>query len=169
MEKLLTAENAIRHARTAARGFSESRLKSALHAAEPQSSTLVQRVDRKDAFYFIVTFTVGSRETARFIVDGFGGRLLEASGVTESDKSLARYVSPEEALDRMLTARAASTLQWEFECRREHVGRHPVLVWKPCRQSASPFLPFHQFSVGTSLVYLRVDGQLYNALQTGRP
>ena len=168
MEKLLTSDKAIQYARAAARDFSESRLKIALDSAEPTAPTLVQRIDRKDAYYFIVTFNIGSRETARFIIDGFGGKLTEISGVTESDKSLPRYVSSQEALDRMLTVRAASKLKWAFEFRREHVGLHPVLVWKPCRQSPSPFLPFYQFSVGSSLVYLRVDGQLFSELKTGR-
>ena len=168
MERLLTADKAIQFARAAARDFSESRLKVALHSAEPKSQTLVQRIDRKDAYYFIVTFNIGSRETARFIIDGFDGKLTEASGITESDKSLPRYVSSQEALDRMLTVRAASKMKWAFEFRKEHVGLHPVLVWKPCRQSASPFLPFYQFSVGNSLVYLRADGHLFSELKTGK-
>ena len=169
METLLTSERAIQYARAAARDFSESRLKLALQSAEPKSPTLVQRIDRKDAYYFIVPFTIGSRETARFIIDGFGGKLMEISGVTDSEKSLLRYLSPQEALDRMLRARVANKkMKWQFEFRRELVGLHPVLVWKPCRQSASPFLPFHQFSVGDSLVYLRVDGQLFSELKTGK-
>jgi hypothetical protein len=167
MDKLLTSDRTIEFARAAARQFSESRLRLALHNAEPQSPTLVQRIDHKDAYYFIVPFNIATRETARLIIDAFSGRLVEVSGVTEANKSLQRYVSSQEALDRMLTARAASKLKWQFEFRREHVGVHPVLVWKPCRQSVSPFLPFHQFSVGSSLVYLRVDGQLFNALKTG--
>ncbi len=166
-ERLLTPDKVIEYARTAARDFAESRLKVALQSAEPQSPTLVQRIDRKDEYYFIVPFSIASRETARFIIDAFGGKLKEASGVTESEKSLQRYVSPQDALDRMLTARASSRLKWDFAFRREHVGLHPVMVWKPCRQSPSPFWPFYQFSVGGSLVYLRVDGQLFNALKSG--
>lgn len=166
-ERLLTVDKAIESARAAARDFAESRLKVALQSAEPQSPLLVQRIDRKDAYYFIVTFNIASRETARFILDGFGGKLTEASGVTESDKALTRYVSSQEALDRMFTARAASKRKWEFEFRREHVGMHPVLVWKPCRQSPSPFLPFYQFSVGGSFEYLRVDGEVFSELKTG--
>jgi hypothetical protein len=169
METLLTSERAIQVARAAARDFSESRLKVALHSAEPKSPTLVQRIDRKDAYYFIVTFNIASRETARFIIDALSGKLTEASGVTESEKSLTRYVAPHEAVDRMFTARSASKMKWEFECRRETVGLHPVMVWKPCRQSASPFLPFYQFSVGNSLVYLRADGHLFSELKTGKP
>lgn len=167
MEKLLTSDKAIEYARAAARDFAESRLKIALQSAEPQAATLVQRIDHKDAYYFIVPFNIGSRETARFIIDAFGGKLTEASGITESAKSLPRYLSSQDALDRMFTARAASRLKWEFEFRREHIGVHPVLVWKPCRQSPSPFWPFYQFSVGGSLVYLRVDGALFNTLKPG--
>ena len=115
-----------------------------------------------------MTFKIASRETARFIIDGFDGSLTEASGVAESDKSLTRYVSPQDALDRVFAVRTMSKMKWEFEFRREHVGLHPVLVWKPCRQSVSPFLPFYQFSVGSSLVYLRVDGELFNELKTGK-
>ena len=73
MERLLTVDKAIESARAAARDFAESRLKVALQSAEPQSPLLVQRIDRKDAYYFIVTFNIASRETARFIIDGFGG------------------------------------------------------------------------------------------------
>jgi hypothetical protein len=168
METLLTSERAIQVARAAARDFSESRLKVALHSAEPKSPTLVQRIDRRDAYYFIVTFNIASRETARFIIDALSGKLTEASGITESEKSLTRYVSPQDALDRMLALRTSSKMKWEFECRRETVGLHPVMVWKPCRQSASPFLPFYQFSVGNSLVYLRADGHLFSELKTGK-
>ena len=167
MEKLLTSDRALQFARDAAREFTESRLKIALDSAEPKWHTLVQRIDRKDSYYFVVTFNIAGRETARFIIDAYSGKLTEASGVTESTKSLQRYVSSQDALDRLITARAASKIKWEFEFRRECIGLHPVLVWKPCRQSPSPFLPFYQFSVGGSLVYLRVDGELFSALKTG--
>jgi len=147
METLLTSDKAIHYARAAARDFSESRLKIALHSAEPKSPTLVQRIDRKDAYYFIVPFTIGSRETARFIIDGFGGKLTEISGVTESSKSLTRYVSPQEALDRMFTARAAAkNMKCDFDLRRENEGEDPApgevadveLLQRPLAQRAFP-------------------------------
>lgn len=168
MEKLLAADEAIKFAETAARDFGESRLKIALQSAVVQPPTLVQRIDKRDEYYFIVSFAVASRDTARFMIDAVSGKLKQASGVVAADASLRRYVSSQDARDRMITARAASKVKkWAFEFRREFVGQHPVLVWKPCRQSGSPFLPFHQFSVGGSLVYLRVDGQLFQALTTG--
>lgn len=169
MEKLLTADQAIQFAKTAADDFKESRLKISLDAAEAKSPTLVQRIDRKDAYYFIVPFWIGPRETARFIVDGFVGKLKEASGISAPAQSLQSYVSPQDALDRVLTARSTSKMKWDVEFRREHIGVHPVLVWQPCRQSPSPFLPFFQFSVAGSLVYLRADGQLFSRLDTPPP
>ena len=168
MEKLLTPEKAIGYAEAAARDFTESRLKTALQSAVAKPPTLVQRIDKKDEYYFIVSFAIGSRETARFMIDAFVGKLKQASGVVAEDASLRRYVSSDEARERMIAARASSKVKkWEFEFRKEYMGQHPVLVWKPCRQSSSPFLPFHQFSVGGSLIYLRVDGQLFQSLTTG--
>jgi hypothetical protein len=44
----------------------------------------------------------------------------------------------------------------------------PVLVWKPCRESWSPHLPFYQIVVGPHVLYLRLDGQVFTQLTTGR-
>ena len=55
-----------------------------------------------------------------------------------------------------------------FPPREGAIGEHPVLVWKPCVQSRSPFLPFYQFTVGDSFVYYRVDGERFDALTTRR-
>lgn len=167
VEKLLTPTQAVQFAQTAAQDFTESRLKVSLHLATANAPTLVQRIDRTDSYYFIVPFNIASRETARFIVDGFAGKLKQASGVYKEGLSFEPYVSQPEALDRLIAAQSASKLKWEFVFRRELIGQHPVLVWRPCRQSPSPFLPFYQFSAGSSLVYLRIDGQLFGRLTTG--
>src|SRR5262245_23330407 len=97
IKKLLTAEQATQFARSAANDFLESRMKVALNTAQATSPRLVQRIDRKDDYYFIVPFTIGPRETARFIVDGFDGSLVEASGVATSDAAMPRYVAATES------------------------------------------------------------------------
>jgi hypothetical protein len=65
---------------------------------------------------------------------------------------------------RKETEGAADVLR--FRVRDGLVGEHPVLVWKPCLQSRSPFLPFYQLSVGDSFVYYRVDGERFSKLTT---
>lgn len=48
--------------------------------------------------------------------------------------------------------------------RPEVFCHHPTLVWKPCRESLSPFFPFHLFTIGDHRIYLRSDGALFTAL-----
>lgn len=48
--------------------------------------------------------------------------------------------------------------------RREALCLYPTLVWKPCRESLSPFWPFHMFTAGSQRLYVRVDGAVFTAL-----
>lgn len=44
----------------------------------------------------------------------------------------------------------------------------PALVWKPCRESWSPHLPFHHIVIGGHSLYVRIDGRVFTQLTTGR-
>lgn len=44
----------------------------------------------------------------------------------------------------------------------------PLLVWKPCRESWSPHLPFYQLVIGGNVVYVRIDGAVFTQLTGGR-
>jgi hypothetical protein len=44
----------------------------------------------------------------------------------------------------------------------------PMLVWKPCRESWSPHLPFYQVSIGANVLYIRIDGHVFTHLTSGR-
>ncbi len=41
---------------------------------------------------------------------------------------------------------------------------YPTLVWKPCRESFSPFYPFHLVTIGDHRIYIRVDGAVFPEL-----
>jgi hypothetical protein len=41
---------------------------------------------------------------------------------------------------------------------------YPTLVWKPCRESLSPFWPFHMFIIGDYRLYVRIDGAIFTRL-----
>jgi len=165
-QEMLTTDRTFQIARDAAKQYSESRLKVAFTSATPQEKWLVQRIDREDSFYYIVSYNVSARETARVIVDAFDGKVGEASGITREDGELPRYLPMSDAMNRLFTESNRSA-KWEIKMRSGLIGLHPVLVWKPCVQSSTPFLPFYQFSVGESFVYLRVDGKLSARLTTG--
>ena len=40
----------------------------------------------------------------------------------------------------------------------------PFLVWRPCRESWSPHLPFYQITVGDYRLYVRLDGEVFTRL-----
>lgn len=143
------------------------RLRVALAEARPSSAVLVQRLDEPDSYYYIVSFLEGDRETARVTIDAEDGELLEVSGVSEKGQVLQPYVTPAATLDRLYGEADRMPTANRFQIRPGVVGQHPVLVWKPCGQSSSPFLPFYQFSVGDTFVYYRLDGRRFDELTEG--
>jgi hypothetical protein len=166
MKTLITSSAAMSKALEQLDDFRTSRLGPGLLSAEPRSALLVQRLDDPDLYYYIVTFQTGGRDTARAIVDAFDGNLDELEAIEETGEDLTTYLPAPAALQRLRkeTERAADVLR--FRVRDGLVGEHPVLVWKPCLQSRSPFLPFYQLSVGDSFVYYRVDGERFSKLTT---
>jgi hypothetical protein len=167
MSTLINSELATRAAIAHVATLTDSRLRMAFHLAEAKVAYLVQRLDRQDSWYYVVTFGAGDRETARILIDAFDGTLGEATGISKEGDSLKRYMSAPDALTRLLAKTEHGSDWLPFRVRGGTVGEHPVLVWKPCGQSSSPFLPFYQLSVGDSFVYYRVDGEMFDALTEG--
>ena len=168
MGPILSQREAMKRAAEGAAALSEtSRLNPALQGAQPVDALLVQRLDHPDRYYYIVSFSIPVGVTARVIVDGFEGRLLEVSGVQERGQVFPPYVTPSAALERLHASADRDADMYAFKIRSGTVGQHPVAVWKPCGQSTSPFLPFYQLSVGDSFAYFRVDGTLFDALTEG--
>jgi hypothetical protein len=48
--------------------------------------------------------------------------------------------------------------------RPDALCQYPHLVWKPCRESLSPYYPFYMFTVGAYRVYVRSDGAVFTEL-----
>jgi hypothetical protein len=159
-DELLPANEILEHARTAARELTEDSdaMRTGLGSADPNKPVLVQNLDEKDSLYYIVNFTRGGRDTARVALDAKTGELLEASIIDTDHDSLPPFIAPTEMLERVLADADRYAAALRFRGRRNMIGQHPVLVWRACMESSSPFLPFYQFSIGDSFVYYRVDG-----------
>ena len=48
--------------------------------------------------------------------------------------------------------------------RKDAVCMYPHLVWRPCRESLSPYFPFYMFTVGGHRLYVRIDGPVFASL-----
>jgi hypothetical protein len=131
---------------------------------------LVARLDRPGDYYYLSPWEVGG----------------EAAGLVEIDARFGFFKSfrTESAGRRgLLVGReAGARLRETIDGRRIDLlnegGRFtvypgtycisPTLVWKPCRESWSPHLPFHQVVIGGHVLYVRIDGRIFTQLTTGR-
>lgn len=135
-------------------------LSESTHGASP---TLVQHLDRDDQFYYLVTVTKKQGITARLAISGDATELLEVEGIQEEGTALPAYVDPIAVLDDAARQRSAPN---SAVFRPMMIGRHPVLVWKPCQQSTTRFLPFWLVTIRDRLLYIRVDGTVFTQLTT---
>ena len=164
---LLSKDEAIRRASDGARALHQGRLQIAFAGATAYDAVLVQRLDDPDRYYYIVSYRTGSGDTVRLVVDGYDGTVEEVNGISAAGQVLPPFLAPAAALAQLHAEASTISDALRFRVRPGTVGTHPVLVWMPCGQSTSPFLPFYQMSVGDSFVYYRVDGVRFDELTTG--
>jgi hypothetical protein len=168
VKKILPKAEAIARAKEAREELAGSSLMRAGFAeTKAARALLVQRLDNRDRYYYIVTFTAGGRDTARVIVDAHDGHYSEVSTIRKKGQFLRRHPAARVGRERLEATGKSPTPAARYQLRAGVVGVHPVPVWKPCGQSLSPFLPFWQYSVGDSFVYYRFDGRRFDELTEG--
>ena len=118
----------------------------------PRLVTSVAPPSRKSARlpdYFIVEIQRGTGISARFAHHAETGEFLEAEAVQKPDAVLPEYVDPKKELPAQIPATATIA---------------PAMIWQPCIQSATRFLPFWRVHVDQQVLYLRADGVLFETL-----
>jgi hypothetical protein len=101
------------------------------------------------------------------LVDARFGDYLQAVALHEQGSNLLVELTfdSNRALQSVLGARIdLGNQQGQLLIRREASCLYPILVWKPCRESLSPFYPFHMVTVGNHQIFIRVDGQRFTEL-----
>ncbi len=132
---------------------------------------LVQRLDRPDNHYWIVpTLDAQGNLRAAVGVDARSGNYQQTMDVRSSDASLFAFADPEKATQHVLgrhlelPGNAGSLL-----LQSQGLSVQPSLVWRPCRESLSPFYPFRVLSQGTQRLYVRIfDGAVFTTLTNDR-
>ncbi|MDB5071621.1 MAG: hypothetical protein JWM87_2732 [Candidatus Eremiobacteraeota bacterium] len=133
----------------------------------PDTAHLVQRLDRTDSYYYLVTIRRGSEKTllgtAR--IDAWDGGLLEVS----FDERDAGTVADRDLFSERLYRNVIDT-QLENTTRLvpRGVSFSPVLAWRACAESFSPFHPFYQLTVGGRVLFLDQGGTVYARLTRPR-
>jgi hypothetical protein len=142
--------------------------KKALAKTSPGEPVLVQRLDHLDSFYYIVPL-LATRKSVPVLacVDGRFGDYLQAVALPERGANALADVSfdSKPALQKILGQRIElGERLGRLLIRKEAFCLYPTLVWKPCRESLSPYYPFHMITVGNYRIYIRVDGQIFTEL-----
>jgi hypothetical protein len=161
----------------------EEDFKRAIEIARPAEPILVQRLDRIDRFYYIVPWQSAQGVTPlATLLDGRSGEFLECTVGDVSDArgedippskkagSIFSLIARQDAAGLVIGKKVDLPGDaGRMRVRPEAVCLYPTLVWKPCRQSLSPLLPFYMFTVGDHRIYVRSDGAIFTALDdTGR-
>ena len=128
---------------------------------------LVERLDRAESPYWMVpTLDESGRPRAVVGVDARFGDYQQTMALRNPDDSMFGFAEPEKVVEHVLGR------QFEFpgvtervSLRREGLSVHPALVWRPCRESLSPFYPFRMILLGAYRLYVRIfDGAVFTAL-----
>jgi hypothetical protein len=132
---------------------------------------LVQRLDRSDSHYWIVpTLDAGGNLRAAVGVDARFGNYQQTMAARNPDASLFTFADPDKAVQHVLGRQfALPGIAGNLLVQPEGLSVHPELVWRPCRESLSPFYPFRMLLLGGQRLYVRVfDGAVFTALTNDR-
>jgi hypothetical protein len=135
-----------------------------IHPANP---ILIQRLDRLDTFYYLVPMGFRRRVIALVCIDARFGDYLQAARLP-SRRNAFRDLNfdPQVAVQILLARPIDFGRHGRLKVRKQAYALYPTLVWRPCRESMSPYLPFFMATVGNRRVYIRVDGAVFPRLHT---
>jgi hypothetical protein len=173
-EQLLEPEEAVERAR---RGLDEYGLyergdwRGTLEAAEPRDPVLVERLDRTDDYYYVVPRGPnGEQMSAAVNVDARFGDYLQALAFPGPGETFLAALEPENVLETVLERPLElPDHEGSLVLRDGLFCVYPILVWKPCRESLSPFYPFRMITRGTRQIFVRSDGAVFTELHEDAP
>ena len=124
----------------------EGALAKSLSKARASEAQLVQRLDRPDDFYYLVTLRRGKTATAVARIDALHGTFQGVHAL--SGARLSPIIDREGALQRLSQPHRSGGWPRADSAPRSAFCLYPTLVWRPCRESRSPYYPFHRSPSG---------------------
>jgi hypothetical protein len=136
----------------------------ALKGAKAGEALLVQRLDQSETYFYLVPYA-GRRSTVAYVsVDARFGH-YQQSVLLPGGQAAGERLGAQEALRGLIGRRIdLGDGLGRVLVRKESVVQYPHLVWRPCRESLSPYFPFHLFLVDGRPIYRRIDGPVFASL-----
>ena len=168
-DKLIKPRDAIKYTEKAFESYGLLKRKewgNILKKASPGEPLLVQRLDHNDSFYYIVPMqsSSGASAAAFACIDARFGDYRQAAMI--SAKSPAAMLIDRKGMAEWIFKQkiVLPESQGRIQLRPEGICLHPTLVWKPCRESLSPFWPFFMYTYGAHRIYVRIDRKVFTRL-----
>ncbi|HAW51061.1 MAG TPA: hypothetical protein DCX54_01850 [Flavobacteriales bacterium] len=125
---------------------------------------LVRRLDAEGRYFYLVPSVSESNVIGYAQVDARYGNLESVFTLKRSSKP---YITSVNRVVNRLNGLRIELPQKDAGLFRLLKGKFQIdktLVWKPCRESYSPHLPFWQITAGPFTFYQRIDGPIYSQL-----
>lgn len=146
-------------------GLDRSKQAARLASGRLSKPYLVERLDAKNQYYYLAPSTADGAVIGWAQVDARFGSLQSVYPLKRPAKALE--VDPRRIAKQIAGRRIE--LPNEEGGIKLVPGKFAVerrLVWRPCRESFSPHLPFWQITAGPFRLYQRIDGPIFAQLTT---
>ena len=131
--------------------ISRTRVELGLDASVNAKAWRVQRIDRENQAYYLITFEENNVEIAIAAVNALTGTIQNSATLAEGGSPLS--------IDSEQATMIAGFVDYA----------EANLVWKPCRASLSPLYPLWEIRTVSETVYVDQQGIVWPALEEAGP
>ena len=142
------------------RGIHKSKaLKMNMKKPSPGEPVLVEYIGKEDYYYIVPMKDFNQKIYATMIIAAGKANYRESSFAMDTKKPLVFTPLTEKKIFSLLIKNKYIKSQDS-----KRVKFHKVLGWKSCKQSLSPFLPFHVVTIKRQKIFIRIDGKVFKKL-----
>lgn len=136
---------------------------------QPGTPVLVKHLGHKNKYYYLTPITDITKNIYSLISnDARYGNFREASYTPKADKPLFFSPLTKNEILKAIDIKIKTGGGAPIKIFKNTVSVSPVLVWKPCCESLSPFMPFHVAHIGDENFYVRIDKKVFTKLTTAK-
>ena len=149
-------------------GLSRNKLFSeALDGARPSKPILVKRLDKTESYYYLVPMKKGNTVTAMASIDAMSGQLGGCVAYPEPIKT--PFITRAQIVKR-ITGRTIDLGKGKIELCEGKFRVEPEMVWKPCKETLSPYYPLYVVTTATDKqIFIDYMGNVYTELHEVGP
>jgi hypothetical protein len=128
----------------------------------PGKPLLVKYLGRDD-FYYLVPIKENNKIYSVMSISATKEKYREASFAMDRKKPMKFNIFGTAQIKKLLT----KTKKFGGSEQFKKINITKSLVWKPCSQSLSPYMPFYEVKIKNRKVYIRLDGKVFPKLTQG--